>query len=182
MLDKGHSIALVWREKKTLEIISGTGLWYRTGTPPTLLRWVLVRDPDGKMEPQAFLCTDTDMDPAEVISNFAKRWEMEVTFQEVRTHLRVETQRQWSKNAIARTTPALLGLYSLVCLWAQQALESNRMSYAAAWYEKTNFTFSDAIAVIRCEIFLSHSPPDRECDKNQSRLFKRLLYALCFPS
>ena len=56
------------------------------------------------------------------------------------------------------------------------------MSYAAAWYEKTNFTFSDAIAVIRCEIFLSHSPPDRECDKNQSRLFKRLLYALCFPS
>ena len=88
-----------------------------------------------------------------------------VTFQEVRTHLGVETQRQWSKNAITRTTPALLGLYSLVCLWAQQALESNRMSYAVARYEKTNFTFSDAIAVIRCEIFLSHSPPDRECDK-----------------
>ena len=96
--------------------------------------------------------------------------------------LGVETQRQWSKNAVARTTPALLGLYSLVCLWAQQALESNRMSYAAAWYEKTNFTFSGAIAVIRCEIFLSHSPPDRECDKNQSRLLKRLLYALCFPA
>ena len=160
-------------KEKTLEIISGTGLWYRTGTPPTLLRWVLVRDPDGKMEPQAFFCTDTDMDPAEVISNFAKRWEMEVTFQEVRTHLGVETQRQWSKNAIARTTPALLGLYSLVCLWGPQALEANRMSYAAAWYEKTNFTFSDAIAVVRCEIFLSHSPPDRECDKNQSRLYQR---------
>ena len=126
------------RKKKTLEIISGTGLWYRAGTPPTLLRWVLVRDPDGKMEPQAFFCTDTDMDPADIISNFAKRWEMEVTFQEVRTHLGVETQRQWSKKAIARTTPALLGLYSLVCLWAQQALESNRMSYAAAWYKKTN--------------------------------------------
>ena len=58
------------------------------------------------------------------------------------------------QNATARTTPALLGLYSLVCLRAQQASESNRMSYAAAWYEKTNFTFSDAIAVIiRCEIF-----------------------------
>ena len=70
-------------KEKTLEIISGTGLWYRTGTPPTLLRWVLVRDPAGKMEPQAFFCTDTDMDHPEVISNFAKRWEMEVTFQEV---------------------------------------------------------------------------------------------------
>ena len=113
---------------------------------------MLVRDPDGKMEPQAFFCTDTDMDPADVISNFAKRWEMEVTFQEVHTHLGVETQ--WSKKAITRTTPALLGLYSLVCLRAQQALESNQMSYAAAWYKKTNFTFSDAIAVIRCEIFL----------------------------
>ena len=66
-------------KEKTLEIISGTGLWYRTGTPPTLLRWVLVRDPAGKMEPQAFFCTDTDMDPAEIISNFAKRWEMEVS-------------------------------------------------------------------------------------------------------
>ena len=64
------------------------------------------------------------------------------------------------------TTPTLLGLYNLVCLWAQQALESNRMSYAAAWYKKTNFKFSDAIAVIRCEIFLSHSPPDREREKS----------------
>ena len=137
---------------------------------------MLVRDPDGKMEPQAFFCTDTDMDPADVISNFAKRWEMEVTFQEVRTHLGVETQRQWSKKAIARTTPALLGLYSLVCLWAQQALESNQMSYAAAWYEKTNFTFSDAIAVIRCEIFLSHSPPDRECDKKINRAYSNDCY------
>ena len=62
---------------------------------------VVCRDPAGKMEPQAFFCTDTDMDPAEIILNFAKRWEMEVTFQEVRTHLGVVTQRQWSKNAIA---------------------------------------------------------------------------------
>ena len=181
MLDKGHSIALVWREIKNtrnyLRHRSVVSSRHATNATP-----VLVRDPDGKMEPQAFFCTDTDMDPADVISNFAKRWEMEVTFQEVRTHLGVETQRQWSKKAIARTTPALLGLYSLACLWAQQALESNRMSYAATWYKKTNFTFSDAIAVIRCEIFLSHSPPDRECDKNQSHLFKRLLYALCFPS
>ena len=134
------------------------------------------------MEPQAFFSTDTKMDATEIISTFTKRWEVEVTFQEVRTHLGAETQRQWSDKAIARTTPALVGLYSLVCLWRKQALEKNRMSYAAAWYKKANFTFFDAIAVTRWELFLSHSPPDRECDKNQSRLFKRLLYALCFPS
>ena len=71
------------------------------------------------MEPQAFFSTDTKMDATEIISAFTKRWEVEVTFQEVRTHLGVETQRQWSDKAIAQTTPALLGLYSLVCLWGE---------------------------------------------------------------
>ena len=166
-------------KETTVEFISKTGLWYRAGTPPTALRWVLVRDPEGERETQAFFCTDLNMDPSEIIAIFAMRWEMEVTFQEARAHLGIETQRQWSEKAITRTTPILLGIYSLVCLWAHQALETNPMSYAAAWYKKTHYTFSDAIAVIRYEIFLSHSPPDRECDKNQSRLIKRLLYALC---
>ena len=141
-----------------------------------------VRDLNGKMEPQAFFSTDTKMDATEIISAFTKRWEVEVTFQEVRTHLGVETQRQWSDKAIARTTPALLSLYSLVCLWGKQALEKNRMSYTAAWYKKADFTFSDAIAVTRWELFLSHSPPYPECEKNPSRFFERLLYALCFPA
>ena len=74
------------------------------------------------------------MEPSEIIAIFAMRWEMEVTFQEARAHLGIETQRQWSEKAITRTTPILFGIYSLVCLWAHQALETNPMSYAAAWY------------------------------------------------
>ncbi len=111
-------------KEATLEIISETALWYRPGNPPTAIRWVLVRDPNGKRDPQAFFSTDIDMSATEIICIFVMRWQIEVTFQEVRTHPSVETQRQWSEKAIARTTPVLLGLYSLVCLWAMQALDT----------------------------------------------------------
>ena len=139
-------------EKRALEIISDTALWYRSGNPPTPVRWVLVRDPDGKKDPQAFFCTDLDMAPTDIIATYARRWQIEVTFQESRAYLGVETQRQWSDKSIARTTPVLLGLYSLICLWAEQTLQTHQMSYAAAWYKKNDFTLSDAIAAIRCEI------------------------------
>ncbi len=97
---------------KTLEITSDTALWYRPGTPVMPIRRVLVRDPDGKRAPQAFFSTDTTLKPAEIIALFDRRWQIEVTFAETRAHLGVETQRQWSDKAIARTTPALLGLYA----------------------------------------------------------------------
>ena len=168
-------------EKRALEIISDTALWYRSGNPPTPIRWVLVRDPDGKQDPQAFFCTDLDMVPTDIIATYSRRWQIEVTFQESRASLGVETQRQWSDKAIARTTPVLLGLYSLICLWAEQTLQTHRMSYAAAFYNKNDFTLSDALAAIRCEILLSHFPPDRECYKTPNDEFRRLIYALGFP-
>ena len=97
------------KQEKTLEITSDTALWYRPGTPPRPIRWVLVRDPDGKRDPQAFFSTDTARAPTDIIALFVRRWQVEVTFAETRAHLGVESQRQWSDKAIARTTPALLG-------------------------------------------------------------------------
>ena len=127
-----------------------------------------------------------DMHPAEIIATFVRRWQVEVTFQELRAHLGVETQRQWSDAAIARTTPVLCGLYSLVCLWAADVLTTSHLSYAAAWYEKTSFTFSDAIAAIRCELWLgnnlSRSPPHRERQIIPPNKIKRMHYALCFAT
>ena len=107
-------------EERLVEVCSGTALWHHPGLPVVPLRWVLVRDPVGEFRPQAFLCTDLDAEPAEILSWFVRRWTTEVTFREVRDHLGVETQRQWSDRAIARTTPALLGPYSLVALWADE--------------------------------------------------------------
>ena len=129
------------RKEKTLEILSGQALRYRTDTRPNAIRWVLVRDPEGRRDPQAFFCTDPNMDPARIIAIFVRRWQIEVTFQEVRAHLGVETQRQWSDAAIERTTPVLLGLYSLVCLWAGDSLARTPKSCAAAWYRKSSFTW-----------------------------------------
>lgn len=99
--------------KREVEIISNTCLWY-SGWITVPIRWVLIRDPQGKFEPQALLSTNLKLRPVEIISCFVRRWQIEVTFQEVRTHLGVETQRQWSDLAIARTTAALMALFSMV--------------------------------------------------------------------
>ena len=87
---------------RTVELTSQTAVWYRSGKPPVPLRWVLVRDPQGEFTPQALLCTDPSADPTQILEWFVLRWQLEVTFQEVRAHLGVETQRQWSDLAIAR--------------------------------------------------------------------------------
>lgn len=109
-------------QPRTVEILSHTALWYHTGLPAVPIRWVLVRDPDGKFKPQAFLCTNLATTPSQILTWFRLRWQVEVTFAEVRAHLGVETQRQWSDKAIARTTPALFGLFSMVVLFAHELL------------------------------------------------------------
>ena len=109
--------------------------------PPVRIRWVLIRDPQGAF----VLCTDPSADPTQML-----RWQLEVTFQEVRTHLGVETQRQWSDLAITRTTPVLLGLFSWITLAAHALQERHPMiQRRAAWYDKPSPTFVDAIALVR---------------------------------
>ena len=108
------STAVAWYDgaTRTVELTSQTAVWYRSGKPPVPIRWVLIRDPRGAFAPRALLCTDPAQDPTRILQWFVLRWQLEVTFREVRTHLGVETQRQWSDLAIARTTPVLLGLFS----------------------------------------------------------------------
>ena len=135
---------------RQLNIATGTALWYHGGAPAVPLRWVLVRDPKGKLKPQAFLCTDQKAAPAQILDWFVKRWQIEVTFEETRAHLGMETQRQWSSPAIARSTPAIMALYSLVTLQARELLAHQCLSVRqAAWYRKDCATFSDTIALVR---------------------------------
>jgi hypothetical protein len=104
--------------QRMVEIASQTAVWYSTGLPAVPVRWVLIRDPQKEFKPQALLCTDLGADPQNILCWFVMRWQLEVTFQEMRRHLGFETQRQWSDSAIRRTTPALLGLFSVVTLFA----------------------------------------------------------------
>jgi hypothetical protein len=108
--------------ERMLEIASATAVWYSTGLFAVAVRWVLIRDPEGAFEPQALLCTNLDADPEKIVSWFVMRWQLEVTFQEMRRHLGFESQRQWSDLAIRRTTPTLLGLFSLVTLLAHHRM------------------------------------------------------------
>jgi hypothetical protein len=111
---------------------------------------VLVRDPRGSFRTQALLCTDLDAEPLQIRSWFVLRWQLEVTFHEVRAHLGVETQRQWSPVAILRTTPALLGLFSVVTLLAHTWMPTaGGVARHAAWYTKAAPTFVDALALVR---------------------------------
>jgi hypothetical protein len=140
--------------KREVEITSGTAVWYHSGMPALPIRWVLIRDPLGKFKSQALLCTDLNEEPEQILKWFVMRWQLEVTFHEVRDHLGVETQRQWSDWAILRTTPALLGLFSLVTLLAStHAINGKIPVRQAAWYCKTLPTFSDALALVRQEVW-----------------------------
>lgn len=140
----------------TLAWVSQTAVWYHTGLPPVPIRWVLVRDPLGQLEPQAFLCTDLEATPTQILLWFRQRWQVEVTFQEVRAHLGVETQRQWTDLAILRTTPALLALFSLVVLFTQRLHPQFTFPLPqTAWYRKQRPTFADALAFVRRYLWAS---------------------------
>jgi hypothetical protein len=146
--------------ERTVEIATGTGLWYRAGVPGVWLRWIVVRDPSGAVEPKGFLCTDPGVDPTVALGWYLRRWSMEVTFAEVRRHLGVETQRQWSDLAIARTTPCTaavgggLGLFSVVVLVADRLHANGGLSARQSrWYQKGDPTFSDALAAVRMSVW-----------------------------
>jgi hypothetical protein len=137
-------------QQRSVEIVSKTALWYTSGYDPLPIRWVLVRDPLGAFEPCAFFATDQAATAAQILTWFILRWNVEVTFEEARAHLGLETQRQWSDLAIARTTPALLGLFSLIVILAQHLTREQPLPVrATAWYVKTEPTFADAIALVR---------------------------------
>lgn len=142
------------QKQKIVQIATGTALWYKSGYPIIPIRWVLIKDPDGQFDPMALLCTDLELKPLDVICFFIRRWAVEVTFEEVRSHLGVESQRQWSDKAIARTTPILMALFSIVTLWADKLHADGKMLVpTCAWYQKTHPTFSDAIACVRRQIW-----------------------------
>ena len=177
-------------QTRQLEYVSSTAVWYHTGMPPpAAIRWVLVRDPSGRRDAQAFLCTDLDLEPTAILQRFVCRWRIETTFQEVREHLGVETQRQWSDLAILRTTPALLGLYSLVTVWAHGLMQQPSTAvrpHPAAWYPKHRPTFSDAIAAVRRVLW---SPPGFSMSRSGSEsieipvtLLNRLVETLCLAA
>ena len=146
----------VWynHQLRDIEISTHQAVWFHNGQPPVPIRFVLIRDVAGKFDAQALLCTDLTLDPLDILVFFKRRWQMEPTFRHVRELLGVETQRQWSDKAIARTTPVLLGLFSLTTVLAHTLLSNHDLTArSAAWYAKPLPTFSDALALVRSTLW-----------------------------
>jgi hypothetical protein len=137
-------------KKRQIEITSGTAVWTHVGKPALPIRWVIVRDPKKSFKTQALLCTDLSISAEQIVQWFPRRWQMEVTFHETRTHLGLETQRQWANLSILRSTPALLGLFSLVTLLAHGHARRDQLPVQqTAWYAKKRPTFSDALSTVQ---------------------------------
>ena len=170
--------------ERLIELCTATAVWRHGGMPVVPIRWVLVRDPRRRFSPQALLCTDLDRTPDQILGWFVQRWQLEVTFQETRAHLGVETQRQWSDLAIARTTPCLLALFSLVTLLAARLRTAEREAVASsAWYRKPRPTFNDTLAAVRRHIWreqgLVTSRQITQIPKPHPDLQRALAYAIC---
>ena len=173
-----------------MEIVSQTALWYSTGLPAVPLRWVLIRDPQEEFQPQALLCTDLAAEPEQIILWFVRRWQMEPTFQEVRQRLGFETGRHWSEMAIQRTAPTLLAVFSVVTLVAHQYMTKSSTQDAArqtAWYDKRHPTFSDALALVRKELWAQEmsfcgSAQEVETLKVPREFVERLTDAVCYAA
>ena len=145
-----------WYNHGSVELLiaTGTAIWYHSGMTPLPIRWVLIKDPKGLVKTSALLCTKLDLSILQIINFFIRRWTVEVTFEEVRAHLGVESQRQWSDKAIIRTTPILMALFSIITLMADQLHSQNLLVVkSSAWYQKSHPTFSDAIASVRLLIW-----------------------------
>lgn len=186
---KWTSIELTWYDgiKRTLEIFSGVSLWYTPGFNPVNIKWVVVRDPKGQLRTESFFSTNIDVSARQILQWFILRWNVEVTFEELRAHLGFETQRQWSDLAIARTTPMLFSLFSLVVLMVNQLIRDGNVPVQDyAWYHKSEATFSDAIALVRRHIWKSYyyvnSSQRYESSLLSERFFNIVLDTLCYAS
>ena len=144
------------------------------------IRWVLVLQPRDD-QAEAFFSTDLNAAPEQIINHFVLRWNIEVTFEEMRAQLGMETQRQWSNKAIARTTPSLMALFSLTCLFALEMLKNQSLPIlSTAWYNKKGeATFSDILAFVRrhilAENYFNDSTFDGEYMKIRSNQWESLL-------
>ena len=172
---------------REVEVATDTAVWYHAGKAPVAIRWVLIRDPQERFKPQALLSTNLAYTAEQILTWFVRRWTMEVTFEEARAHLGMETQRQWNDRAIARTTPALLSLFSIVTLTAHLLIEKGASGVrSTAWYAKTQPTFSDAIALVRRQLWdhLHFSTSQHETDmvKMPRELFERFMDAMSYAT
>lgn len=152
-ISKWNEVTVRWYGGTTKKVFiqSGKCLWYYIGFSPVSIHWVLVKE-NKDADAVALFSTDLSHPEQQIIEKYVERWPEEVTFEETRRHLGMETQRQWSDEAIARTTPIILASFSVITLMGLEVAQSRGEKIPcqqASWYKKEYVTFSDLLAYIR---------------------------------
>lgn len=136
-------------DSREVELVSGTGHWYQAGKGLVEVRWVQVRDRSGTHRDEYFFSTQLSLSPPEVVETYTKRWNLETTFQEMRSYLGLETTRGWKQETVLRAAPCLFGLYSVVSCLYLLTPPKYQAKAAVQWRGKQQVTFSDAVTAVR---------------------------------
>jgi hypothetical protein len=177
-------LTVAWYGGKTrdIEVVTGTGHWYRIGEALVEVRWVYVHDCTGTHRDEYFFTTDMTMKPPQIITYYTQRWSIETTFQECREYLKLESTKGYCQATVLRLTPCLFGLYTTIVLLYLQLPKPLKTLRAVYWKGKTTVTFSDMMTCVRralCEQWLFHTPDDRQAFSKLPRALQdMILYAL----
>lgn len=194
-----YEVTLRWygQGERQVEYATGIALWYRPGYAPVPLRWVLVRSPQGEehpVAPGACFSTAVDALPEAILGRFMSRWNIEVTFAEIRTHLGLETQRHWSRQATGRVVPCLFGVFSLVVVAAKAEYPEALPLAQSAWYPKAEASFADTLAAVRATLWrlltpallpnpkLTAAASSADCYLIPRALWERIQQVACYTS
>ena len=135
--------------RRDVEVVSGVGHWYKGGAGLVAVHWVYVRDKSGTHRDEYFYTTDPTLTPAAIIEHYARRWNIETTFAEMRSYLGLETTRGRCARTVLRAEPCLFGLYSVVALLYEQLPADAQAEAGVEWEGKATVTFSDATTAVR---------------------------------
>jgi hypothetical protein len=135
--------------RRDISVVSATGHWYKSGRGLVPVRWVYVRDRTGTHRAEYFFTTDLELTARQIVENYTGRWNIETTFQEMRSYLKLEKTRGWKEKTVLRTAPCLFGLYAVIALWYGEVPARWRKQQLVTYAGKHDVTFSDAITAVR---------------------------------
>jgi hypothetical protein len=171
--------------RRTVEVVSGTAHWYQAGAPLVAVLWVWVHDYSGTHRDEYFFTTDVRWTAAQVIETYTGRWNLETTFQEMRSYLGLETTCGWTERTVLRVAPCLFGLYTVVAALYVQLPQRHRQAGLVAWVGKADVTFSDALTAVRRWLWVEWVfaiPGHASAFTKLSRPFQQLLLAGLTPA
>lgn len=180
-------------------------LWW-TVAASRLVRVVLARDPSGRYADRAFFATDLALSPADILTLIAHRWDLEVTFRDLKQHLGLaDPQNGWwrrpagerrkkkragpapyrlrSQNAVERTVPFVLAVHGIVVAWylrdGHAAADVSAVRASAPWRtRKRTPSFADMLAALRAEILRERLSQHPLPDRVRRKVL-RLFLPLC---